>query len=82
MSMHRAESRHRRRDRNMCKAEGTYIACRLTGHARFRFDMLARHGPLVLIPLHHCSDHNYVREKLQEATGLPLHEAFATDTPV
>ena len=52
------------------------------GHAKFRFDILARHGPLVQIPYRFCSDPDYVKAKLQEATGLPLYEAFAKDTPI
>ena len=50
--------------------------CRLTGHARFRFDMLVRHGPLVLIPFKECNP-ELVKARLEEATGLPLYEAFA-----
>ena len=50
------------------------------GHAKIRSDILARHGPLVLIPIHLCSSPTYVNAKLQEATGLPLYEAFAKAT--
>ena len=46
------------------------------GHARFRFDLLARHGTLVLVDADKCNP-EYVAAMLQEATGLPLHEAFA-----
>ena len=52
------------------------------GHAKFRFDILARHGPLVRIPFHKCSDPSYVKAKLQEATGLPLYEALAKGTSI
>ena len=61
-------------------AELINMVCRLMGHARFRFDMLARHGPLVLIPIKECSP-DYVKARLEEATGLPLYEAFAKSAP-
>ena len=51
--------------------------CRLMGVAKFRFDLLARHGTLVRIPSAECSP-EHVKARLEEATGLPLHEAFAT----
>ena len=56
------------------------MVCRLMGHARFEFDLLARHGPLVLIPFRKCNP-EYVKARLEEATGLPLYEAFAKSAP-
>ena len=50
------------------------------GHAKLAFDLLARHGPLVRIPLEECSP-DYVKARLEEATGLPLYEAFAKSAP-
>ena len=50
--------------------------CRLMRHAKLKFDMLARHGPVVLIPYYECNP-ECVRARLEEAIGLPLYEAFA-----
>ena len=50
------------------------------GHVKFRFDLLARHGTLVLIPFRECNP-GYVKAKLEAATGLPLNKAFAKSAP-
>ena len=50
------------------------------GHAKFRLDMLARHGTLVPIRFYKCSP-ELVKARLEEATGLPLYEAFAKSAP-
>ena len=64
----------------MCASGGLDAMCRLMGGAKFRFDMLARHGTLVRIPFAECNP-EYVKARLEEATGLPLYEAFAKSAP-
>ena len=49
------------------------------GHAKFRFDILARQGTLILIPYPLCRDLEYIKHRLQVATGLPLLQAFGEE---
>ena len=65
---------------NMCTSTLTVkcICCyRLTGPARFRLGILARHGNLIVIPHNHINP-EWVKSELEHATRSSLHKAFVS----
>ena len=65
---------------NMCVNTLTvnrFKCCRLTGPARFRLGIFARHGNLVVIP-HNRINAEWVKSELEAATQSSLHEAFVS----
>ena len=54
---------------------------RLTGPARFRLGILARHGNLIVIPHNHINP-EWVKSELEHATRSSLHKAFVSSANV